>query len=165
MKIKLTAIFIALLFIGTATLTATANGKPVKIRFSGTWGTKEFGKMGRVKGTIKIFPRKVIVTGRLCYDNKKPVGCKFFIKLIENKKTCGTEMLNGLFKGHMRCQWDCKETCCDEVICCHRGKGPFNGDWFFYQGWLMIMGNWYGHKVWFKAYVGSWSYPGIECYA
>lgn len=194
MKLKIFALFVALLFVGTATLTAahpTEETQQIRIikRFSGNWGftyCKEIG--GRTKGFLRFklrdgrLPKWFTLKGVLCIDDDKPEGCFFDLKLKREKNPCNPrpclrrgDMISGVFRGYMRCQWNCEELpecdyeydncgCCYDVLCCNHTRGPFTGDWFVYHGWLMIMGTYYGHKIWLKAYIGSWFYPGIECY-
>ncbi|HEC81129.1 MAG TPA: hypothetical protein ENI42_01715 [Thermoplasmatales archaeon] len=203
MKLKVFALFVALLFVGTATLAAASHDhgicpppKPRK-RFSGDWGVTFFDpcthkmqnpQLGRVKGQLLIKKRFVKAVGVLCLDGKcnDPNGGIFNIRLYKDKTPCG-KMMHGVFKGTLKLQWDCEKIgdcdceydpddcyCYEHVydwICCSKSKAPFTGDWFIYHGWLMIMGTIhayvngeYDHKVWLKAYIGSWSYPGIECY-
>ena len=191
--------FVALLFIGTATLTAaypTNEIKPIPRlrRFSGNWGficcssdvNPHDKHLDRTKGIIMFKkqgsgPPKLTIQGVLCIDDDKPEGCIFTLQLFKERNPCNPcpnprrDMISGIFRGYMKRQWNCEELpeceyeydqcgCCYDVLCCNHARGPFTGDWFVYHGWLMIMGTYYGQKIWLKAYIGSWFYPGIECY-
>ena len=164
---------------GAVATTATACDKLVALdpcceprTFSGYVGMGVYGReRGLIKGLVATSPNPgPSIVGIIVMQNGQHYLFKAHLQPDCRRMTPRSRMMSGLIYGEIaelkKCYMHC-EDCCYEVnaeYCCLGFDGPFGGDWFYYNGWLMGVGNWRGNDFWFRAYVGAWTYPGNFCH-
>jgi len=181
MKWKIFALLVATMFIATTGVATAATPIEELIKldgeaktFSGYVGMGLYGReRGIIKGLVATCPNPGPgIAGIIVMRNGQHYLFKAHLAI-----DCGRpgnayrgKMISGLIYGNIVELNTCglhSEGCCYEIngeYCCLGFDGPFTGDFFYYNGWLMGIGNWRGNDFWFRAYVGSWTYPALYCH-